>query len=118
MDLGDRGIRERGRVGGGAFPCAALVAAVTMGRPTPGPAVADGGGGCRVGPHLWIRPRELRIMASLLARGRDLSRRLLLGGSVPQLRASPDGGRALRVRPSVVWPIRNSGERCRIPYYS
>src|SRR6185436_5040471 len=88
--------------------------AVTLGGPATQPPAVDGRRRHRLRTDLWFRALELRVVAALLARRGDLSRRVLLGRALSELRADRHGDRALRVRPRALWPVRRLGERHRV----
>jgi len=111
---GDRDFAAGGRVGGGALPRASPLAALALGGEPAAPDGVDGRGdrGGRAG--LRFRARELSVVATVLARRRDLPRRVFLGRAVPVFRVDRHGRRALRLRPRAVRTLRGDGDGGRV----
>ena len=103
---------ERGagrRDGGGPLP---RHPALGRGRAHARQGVAPAGDGrCRGRYRARVRlcPCELRVVAGLLARRRAVCRSGAVGAGVPAIRACPDGGLSLHLRPVPVRVVRDGG---------
>ena len=116
MDVRDRSVTECRCVGGNAVSRTAARAAVALGGTAPAPTVVDGGRRNRYRARVRVCARELRVMATVFARRRDLPRRVLLGCACPHRRRAGDGDRALHVRPGALRPLRHIWQRDRVPH--
>ena len=115
VDFRHRGVAECRRLGGSALSRAASLAAVALGWAAYDAPVVDGCGGRDNGADFRLCARQLSVVAAVLARCRDIYRRVFLGRAVHPLRDSCHRRRAFRVRPGAVRSVRDVRERHGIP---